>query len=86
LTLIDAVVGDVSLNIIKIAKVKLFSANSQVSFFVYKNIQGLKRWHENPLADIKLSIVDQQGLLDVLLDDLRTHLFLVLIAAPGIPQ
>jgi len=43
LTLVDAVVGDMSLDIVEHLKVKLFSADSQVSFPIDKNIQGFKR-------------------------------------------
>lgn len=83
---VDCVVRNMSLNFLALKDVKVFATYAKVSLFVDKNLQRVETAHKHPLSNVKLSLVQQERTLDVLLHDFGTHLFLVLVAIEGVSK
>ena len=54
---IYAIVADVSLNVLELIDVEVFWADSQVGTFIDKCLKRFKTTYENPLPDVKLTVV-----------------------------
>ena len=74
----------VSLDIVDHVDIKIFSTNPQVRLLVNEDFQRVKARHENPLTNVKLLPIEKVRLFYVFLDDLRAHLFFVLIPIESI--
>lgn len=65
--LLHRIVGQMDVRIRDVLKVELLSRRPQVTFREHVHVQRLG--HQYPHSDVEFAILNQQGLLDVLLDD-----------------
>lgn len=66
---LDGIIGEMDVLVVKVLEVKLFACGSQVSILVPVGLcNPICSCHKHEAADIELSLVEQERLLEVLLD------------------
>jgi len=66
-----------ALDVFKHLQVEVLRTYTHIAIFVDKYFERVEARHENPLAHIKFTLLDQERPLDIFLYNLGAHLFFV---------